>query len=33
VLNVVYLNSAAVTSGGFFPVGLNGNVRTSSSGS
>jgi len=33
VLNVVYLNSAAVTSGGFFPAGLNGSVRTSSAGS
>ena len=29
VLNIVYLNSAAVTSGGFFPNGLNGNIRTS----
>ncbi|HJO64426.1 MAG TPA: ferritin-like domain-containing protein [Sphingomonas sanguinis] len=29
VLNVVYLNKAAVTGGGFFPSGLNGNVRTS----
>ena len=29
VLNVVYLNKAAVTAGGFFPNGLNGNVRTS----
>lgn len=29
VLNVVYLNRAAVTGGGFFPSGLNGNVRTS----
>jgi hypothetical protein len=29
VLNVVYLNKAAVTGGGFFPNGLNGNVRTS----
>jgi len=33
VLNVVYLNGAAVSSGGFFPAGLNGNVRTSSAGS
>ena len=29
VLNIVYLNSAAVTAGGFFPNGLNGNIRTS----
>ena len=29
VLNVVYLNAAAVSSGGFFPSGLNGNVVTS----
>jgi hypothetical protein len=29
VLNVVYLNKAAVTSGGFFPSGLNGNLKTS----
>lgn len=29
VLNVVYLNKAAVTSGGFFPAGLNGNIKTS----
>jgi hypothetical protein len=29
VLNIVYLNKAAVGSGGFFPSGLNGNVRTS----
>lgn len=29
VLNVVYLNKAAVTSGGFFPAGLNGTIRTS----
>ncbi|MCT8002838.1 ferritin-like domain-containing protein [Sphingomonas sanguinis] len=29
VLNIVYLNKAAVTGGGFFPNGLNGNVRTS----
>ena len=29
VLNIVYLNSAAVVGGGFFPSGLNGNVRTS----
>lgn len=29
VLNIVYLNPAAVSSGGFFPAGLNGNIRTS----
>lgn len=29
VLNVLYLNSAAVTSGGFLPSGTNGNTRTS----
>lgn len=29
VLNIVYLNSGSVTSGGFFPNGLNGNLRTS----
>jgi hypothetical protein len=29
VLNVVYLNKAAVNGGGFFPGGLNGTVRTS----
>lgn len=29
VLNVAYQNSAAVTSGGFFPSGANGNVKTS----
>ncbi|MCP3736032.1 ferritin-like domain-containing protein [Sphingomonas sp. RP10(2022)] len=29
VLNVVYLNKAAVGSGGFFPSGINGNIRTS----
>lgn len=29
VLNVVYQNRAAVTSGGFFPTGVNGNIRTS----
>ncbi len=29
VLNVVYLNAGAVSSGGFFPSGLNGNVVTS----
>jgi hypothetical protein len=29
VLNVVYLNKAAVTAGGFFPNGVNGTVKTS----
>ena len=29
VLNIVYLNRASVTAGGFFPAGLNGNLRTS----
>ncbi|AZZ54050.1 MULTISPECIES: ferritin-like domain-containing protein [Rathayibacter] len=29
VLNVVYLNSKATTSGGFFPAGVNGVVNTS----
>ena len=29
VLNIVYLNQAAVTQGGFFPNGVNGNIRTS----
>ena len=29
VLNIVYLNAAAVSSGGFFPAGMNGNIRTS----
>ena len=29
VLNVVYLNNAAVTMGGFFPNGVNGFIRTS----
>lgn len=28
-LNVVYLNRAAVNSGGFFPAGVNGTIRTS----
>lgn len=31
VLNIVYLNPNAVTSGGFFPVGVNGTLRTSGS--
>ena len=29
VLNVVYNNAAAVSQGGFFPAGVNGNIRTS----
>ncbi|MDE0878114.1 MAG: ferritin-like domain-containing protein [Sphingomonas bacterium] len=29
VLNIVYLNNAAVTMGGFFPAGVNGVIRTS----
>ena len=29
VLNIVYLNKAAVTAGGFFPNGVNGNIKTS----
>ncbi|MHB8283469.1 MAG: ferritin-like domain-containing protein [Caulobacteraceae bacterium] len=29
VLNIVYLNASAVSAGGFFPSGVNGNVRTS----
>ena len=29
VLNIVYLNRMAVTAGGFFPNGVNGNIRTS----
>jgi len=29
VLNIVYLNPAAVSAGGFFPAGLNGNIKTS----
>ena len=28
-LNIVYLNSAAVSSGGFFPAGVNGTIKTS----
>ncbi|NJC33240.1 hypothetical protein GGR88_000714 [Sphingomonas jejuensis] len=29
VLNIVYLNRASVTAGGFFPNGMNGTIRTS----
>ncbi len=29
VLNIVYLSRAAVAAGGFFPAGVNGNIRTS----
>jgi hypothetical protein len=29
VLNVVYLTKSAATSGGFFPAGLNGNIKSS----
>ena len=29
VLNIVYLNAASVSAGGFFPNGMNGNIRTS----
>jgi len=29
VLNIVYLNRLAATAGGFFPAGVNGNIRTS----
>lgn len=29
VLNIVYLNRAAVSAGGFFPAGVNGTIRTS----
>jgi hypothetical protein len=29
VLNIVYLNKAQVTAGGFFPAGVNGTIRTS----
>ena len=29
VLNIAYLSKAAVASGGFFPAGVNGNIRTS----
>ncbi|CAN5367118.1 ferritin-like domain-containing protein [soil metagenome] len=29
VLNIVYLNGAAAAAGGFFPSGVNGNIKTS----
>jgi len=29
VLNIAYLNKTAVSSGGFFPSGVNGTIRTS----
>jgi hypothetical protein len=29
VLNIVYLNKAAVSMGGFFPAGVNGVIKTS----
>jgi hypothetical protein len=29
VLNIAYLNRTSVTQGGFFPAGVNGNVRAS----
>jgi hypothetical protein len=29
VLNILYLNKASVTSGGFFPAGFNGDLKTS----
>ena len=29
VLNIVYLNAGSVTAGGFFPAGVNGNIKTS----
>ena len=32
VLNIVYLNPGSVTSGGFYPSGLNGSLRTSAGG-
>lgn len=33
VLNILYLNRAAVTSGGFFPAGVNGAIKTSAAAS
>ena len=32
VLNIAFLNAGAVTSGGFFPAGVNGNIKTSTAG-
>jgi hypothetical protein len=32
VLNIAYLNAGAATSGGFFPAGVNGNIRASTVG-
>lgn len=32
VLNIAYLNAGAATSGGFFPAGVNGNIRASTAG-
>ena len=29
VLNIVYLNSGAASAGGFYPSGMNGNIKTS----
>jgi hypothetical protein len=29
VLNIVYLNKGAASAGGFFPAGMNGNIKTS----
>ncbi len=29
VLNIAYITSAAATAGGFFPAGVNGNIKTS----
>jgi len=33
VLNIVYLNGSAASAGGFFPAGLNGTIRTSTTAS
>ena len=30
VLNIAYLNQTTISSGGFFPSGVNGTIRTSS---
>ncbi len=32
VLNIAYLNAGAATGGGFFPAGVNGNIRASTAG-